>query len=246
MPRLTYRPVSCLWSASIHPLSAPHCIAHQSPLPLAASPFVLLVLNLQRHTGNAPSQDDRGETYSVPGGQQEDGHEAGDGDTLASFGGELVVPAESGHGGAAETGAVDDTAAVVATPVHHPASAVVPEEELDGDEDSPATPTLADWEISEVRCGCEWILRTLITIWCQLLSTGSTSIDSFILPTASINSNSAAVTLIRFTDAPLKMEAPASSALFDTQLRKLRETLGCAYFSLRFVLCFAMLVLVHL
>lgn len=104
-------------------------------------------------TGDASSQDGRGENHSVPREanaslQQEDGHEAGDGSTLAGPRGD---PVESGHGDAGEADPVNDNAAVVATPVHHPA--VVPEEELDGDEDSPATPTLADWEISEVRCG---------------------------------------------------------------------------------------------
>lgn len=96
-----------------------------------------------------------------------------------------MSPAESGRGGAAETGPVDDNAAVVATPVHHPSSAVVPEEELDGDEDLPATPMLADWEISEVRCRCECMLCTLISTWghcyqqIQLLSTVSFNINSF-------------------------------------------------------------------
>lgn len=45
--------------------------------------------------------------------------------------------------------------------------------------------------------------------------------------------------LIEVTDAPLKMKAPASSALFDTQLRKLREALVAHIF--RFVSFFCVL-----
>lgn len=101
-------------------------------------------------TGHAPSQDCRGGKHSVPSeanasSQQDNGVDSGGGETRAGPEEELAVPVK--------TGPIDDDAAVVATPVHHSAAAIIPEEEQGGDEDSPATPTLADWEISEVRCG---------------------------------------------------------------------------------------------